>query len=394
MRILIALIVFFLAVPLAFASDQWPASQDALPTTDGDIYLGNLDQRIDALADAHTRTPSAASAASLAGALYHRYRVRGGLADAERAFVLADEALRTNDPDPEHYVLRATLYSGFHRFADALVDLDAAQALGMSADALMPARRDLALSQGKYRELSAMMASSDRTSERDFYGIAFDAHVLQLKGDSIGASKLYAQAQDAYIDTSPVPLAWLYVQQGAAILDTGDARRARHFFSAAYDRLPGYTLATEHLAETEALLGNVDRARTLYEEAIAASDDPAFIDALAKIEREAGNENLASQLEKRAREGWDTRLIAYPFAFSGHAIDYFIERGDTQRALALAHANIEQRRDIESLALLAEAESAAGNVEQACVALREAKATGFATPSLNRFESTFGRDCR
>ena len=109
----------------------------------------------------------------------------------------------------------------------------------------------------------------------DFHALAFEAYLLGLRGDAAGSEALYRRAQDAYADSSPVGLAWLYVQQGAALLEAGDPARARPFFEAARQRLPAYTLATEHLAETEALLGNDDRAGDLYREAIAASDDPA-----------------------------------------------------------------------------------------------------------------------
>ena len=363
----------------AFAAERWPASQDELPTTDGTIYLGNLDQRIVVLDALHQRRPDAAGAASLAGALYHRYRIRGGLGDAERAFALADEALAGNKPDPEHFLLRATLRSGFHRFAEAAADLDAAQARGMSTDKLHALRRELALSRGEYEVLRDGSATA---RARDFDALAFDAYLRELHGDDAGATRLYAQAQGVYADSSPVPLAWLYVQQGAALLEAGDARQARPFFAAAHARLPGYTLATEHLAETEALLGNSGRARELYREAITASGDPAFIDALAKLEFQAGNAEVAAQLAVQARDGWEARIAKYPTAFAGHAIDYFLDHDEPARALTLADENLKLRRDIVSLALVARAADAAGDVPRACAAWHEAEAIGLSPPSF------------
>lgn len=387
------LFALLLVIAPAFAAGHWPASQEDLPTTDGTIYLGNLDQRIAVLEALSARKPDAAGAASLAGALYHRYRIRGGLADAERALELADQALAGADPDPEYFVLRATLRSGFHRFAEAAADLDAAQARGMPAGKLASARRELALALGQYQALRDAFEAASSNAAVDFDSLAFNAHLLELQGDAAGATRLYERAQDAYADSSPVPLAWLYVQQGAARLEAGDAEGARPFFAAAHARLPGYTLATEHLAESEVLLGNAERARALYREAIAASDDPAFIDALAQLERQAGNGALAARLATQARTGWESRIAKYPAAFAGHAIEYFLGHDDPQRALALARDNLRLRRDIGSLALLARAADAAGAAEQACAAWRQTQASGLSPPSL-RDLAGLGQRCR
>jgi tetratricopeptide (TPR) repeat protein len=277
-------------------------------------------------------------------------------------------------------------------FAEAASDLDAAQALGASESALSSARRELALAVGDYAEAERLSAHPSASRISDFDRFAYAAHIRELRNDAAGASLLYAQAEAAYDDTNPVPLAWLYVQQGASSLEAGDLSRARRFFATAHARLPGYTLATEHLAETEAILGNSRRARALYREAIDASNDPTFIDALAALERKAGNGSLAAALERQAREGWERRIARYPAAFSGHAIDYFLDQGEPQRALALARENISNRRDIVSLALLARSAAAAGEIAEACEAWRQAEATGFAAPAL-RSISDLGRRC-
>lgn len=366
-----------LALPcLGWAQARWPADPGLLPTTAGDIYMGNLEARI-AVLERLARRGAPADAAMLAGLLYHRHRIRGGLEDAERAFVLVDRALSGADPEAAHYLLRATMRSGFHRFEGAAQDLDAAEAAGMPAAQLAPMRRDLLVSLGRYGALPSQAGVGD-----DFHALAFEAYLLGLRGDAAGSEALYRRAQDAYADSSPVGLAWLYVQQGAALLEAGDPARARPFFEAARQRLPAYTLATEHLAETEALLGNDDRAGDLYREAIAASDDPAFIDALAQLEARRGRAQEATALASRARAGWEARLQRHPHAFVSHAVDYYLDQGEAARAGALARDNAAMRRDIDSLLALAAAERAAGDAETGCAALGEAVATGLSPPTL------------
>ncbi len=370
-----------------------PASPRALPTTAGAIYLGNLDQRIGVLEALQQQSPGPAGAAMLAGALYHRYRVRGDLTDAERAMALADAAVAVADAPAEHFALRAAIRSGFHRFAEAGADLDIAQARGLPAQTLRAARQELALATGRYGDLRAALVAPAASVEPDFDALALRAHLRELQGDRAGAARDYRQAEAAYADTNPVPLAWLYVQQGIAWLEADDPRRARPYFAAAHARLPGYTLATEHLAETEALLGHSDRARALYHAAIAASGDPAFIDALARLERDAGHAALATQLAAQARSGWEARLAQHPQAFAGHAIEYFLEQGEIERALALARDTTRVRRDVSSLVLLARAAEAAGRRDEACGAWHEAHATGLAPPRL-RALSGYEDRCR
>lgn len=384
--------VLLLCCCSATAGQRWPADQAVLPTTAGGIYLGNLDARIGVVEAMRQRAPDAANAAQLAGLLYHRYRIRGALADAERAFELADAAVAGPDAAPDAYLLRATLRSGFHRFAEVAADLDAAAASGARPELLRRARQDLALSLGRYDALAPAFAAARAGLGEDFDTLAFHAHLRALHGDLAGSEALYARAQAAYADSSPVGLAWLYVQQGVQLLEAGAHARAGTFFEAARARLPGYTLATEHLAETEALLGNAARARALYREAIADSGDPAFIDALASLEAAAGNEALAARLALQARDGWERRLARHPQAFAAHAIDYFLAQGDTARARALALDNAAARRDIDSLVALAETERAAGNPGAACARWREATATGL-SPAVLRTLSWSG-DCR
>lgn len=80
-----------------------------------------------------------------------------------------------------------------------------------------------------------------------------------MLGDLPGASFWHRSAQDFYRDVSPFHLAWLYTQQGIAILRHGDFKSAQPFFAAALARLPSYYLAAEHLAECEMELGQLDQ---------------------------------------------------------------------------------------------------------------------------------------
>jgi tetratricopeptide (TPR) repeat protein len=370
---------------------SWPATLADVPTTAGDIYLGNLDARIAVLEAALGRTGLASAAraqlrTSLAGALYHRYRIRATLPDAEAALAALDAALADAPGDAAAFRLRATMRAGFHDFDGARADLSAARAAGASPDSLAEAEREIALGTGRYDLLAEPLATSTR-ADGDLYALAFRGNLRLQQGDLAGASAQFRRAQALYSDSSPVPLAWLHLQQGIALLRHGRHAEANSFFRAAHERLPGYTLATEHLAETEVELGRIDAARALYERVIADTGSPEFLDALAGLERAAGNAARAAELDARAAAGWDAWVARHPSAFAQHAIPYYLEQGKPARALELAKANIALRQDVGSWILLAQAADAAGDAPLACSARGSALATGLQPPELGEIAS-------
>ena len=339
----------------------YPATESEIATTAGSIYMGNLDAQIAAL----QRDDATAGSATLAGKLYHRYRITGRLADGERAAELLDLAIGRTPGDAEALALRATVHQAFHRFAAAQADLDRAAAAGLDPARAASMNRDLDLSLGRYARLSSDLARAGEPSP-EFDESAWRAHLLGLRGDVPGASLQYFRAQQAYADVSPVPLAWLYTQQGIALLEAGDVAHAREFFAAAHERLPDFYLATEHLAECEARLGRLDAARTLYQAVIAQTGNPEFDAALADVEQQRGNPLAANEARRRARAEFETLLSRHHDAYAQHAAEFLLVDGDSQRAHALALENFELRRDVGSAMLLVRTGIAVDDAKAAC----------------------------
>lgn len=371
------------------AATPWPARLADIPTTRGEIYLGNLDDRIAALDAAYQRSPRPALQVAQAGALYHRYRIRGRVQDAEAAQALLDQALAQEPRNVEALMLRATVLSGFHRFDDARKDLASAEAAGAKPAALVEARREISLATGRYPDLQADFERS-ADPEGSFYQLAFRGNLLLQQGDLEGASRQFHRAQALFTDSSPMPLAWLQVQQGIALLRNQRYEEAAVFFRAAHERLPGFTLATEHLAETQYRLGHYAAARLLYREVIADTASPEFIAALANVEEADGHAARAETLRAQASAAWSDWLQKHPAAFAQHAIPWFLDRGDKAMALKLAEQNIGLRQDVLSYILLALAEHAAGDDAGACRARASALATGLRPPELAQLEDFAG----
>lgn len=348
---------------------RYPLSPAQRVTTDAAIYLGNLDARIEVLqSDVDTgRQPS--RRAALAAGLLYRYRILGRLADAEAALALAEQAVVESSANADAWLTLASARSAFHLFSAAEQALQQARAMGAAAERWQPLQRDLQVALGDYAALAEDFAHSDQPVA-DFYELAHRADLRLLLGDLGGASFWYRTAQDLYIDVDPVPLAWLYTQQGIALLRHGDFAAARDFFAAAYARLPQYYLAAEHLAECEHALGNLDRARALYREVIAQTGNPEFQAALAAVERDAGNQEVADAALAAAERGYRDLLARHPAAYAQHAAEFFLERGQAEQALQLALQNAELRRDVGSLILRARSEAAAGQFDQACASVK------------------------
>ena len=369
----------------------WPISTSLYRTTSADIYLGNLDSRIVAL-EAQIAAGQHQRSVSLASALYHRYRVVGRLDDAERALALLRSRAMQDGLEAEGMLLYATALSGLHQFSEARDWLERARKAGISEGKAEGLAADIAVAIGDYDALRTEMGDSARPVD-EFYALAHRADLRLLQGDLGGASRLYLGAQTLYFDVNPVPLAWLHTQMGIALLRSGQASEARRFFSAAVERLPGYYLAEEHLAECETLAGEFDAARSRYRRVIAQTGNPEFIAALADLERRAGNDEEAARLSREAEAQYTALMQRYPDAFGQHAAEFLIQIGQAERADALAQANLKLRHDVGSWILMAQTAQAVGDMGRACTARTQAVQTALRPPELAELDALAPR-CR
>jgi tetratricopeptide (TPR) repeat protein len=374
---------------LAAQSRLWPIDPTLYRTTSGEIYLENLDARVETLRARLQRSALVVDRERLGGALYHRYRLLGRLADAEAALALVDDPAAPVE-SADGLLLRSIVLAGFHRFGEAEAALAAAEAAGADATTLRRHRNDIAVALGRYDRLADDFAASAQPVA-DLYELAHRADLRVLLGDVAGAERQYWAAQTLYADVSPVPLAWLHTQAGIALLRFGRIEEARRFFVAAVERLPGYYLAEEHLAECDATLGATDAARDRYRRVIAQTGNPEFIAALAELEADAGNDDEAARLQRQARDGYEAWLARHRAAAAQHAAEFFLATGDAQRAHALASDNAALRADVGSLLLLAQTADAAGRDGEACEHLTTARATRLSPPEMGEVDGLAAR---
>ena len=362
------------AIPVPYIPSPSPAQ---LSTTDPAIFMSNLDARIEGMRQRLAATDQPWLRLQLAANLLQRHEIRGGQDDLLAARRIAEAVPPDTPYRADALLLLARMDMAIHHFAAARDRVEEARRLG--GDAARASLLEATIERGTGGPGSLIAPDLPHATPQS---LAFEANRLVEKGDPHRAVLLLVDAQRRYQDTNPLPLAWLQVQQGIVYLRYQRYREARALFEAAWQRLPDYYLAAEHLAETELLLGNAGRAAELYRQVVRQTGDPVFYAALADAETVLGNRQAARQARRQAEQGFEQQLSVTPEAAYAHAAAYYLDRGDGPRARALATANAEHRSDPASLLLLAEAALATNRREDACRQLDQVRALGVRSPEM------------
>lgn len=369
------------------AGPNYPLSAEQRATTNPAVTLANLQSAISVLESRASSGADATAAYQLSAALLQRAQILGRASDLDTAREWAELAVAEGASDPNAWLALAGAQAAVHRFEAATQSLAKAKSLGLAAEVSAGLERDIRVALGDYQALTDELRQAAQPVG-DFAVLAHRADLLLLQGDLRGASLWLRTAQDFYHDVSPLPLAWLYSQQGIALLRFGHVAEARLFFAAAHQRLPTYYLATEHLAECEAKLGNLDRARELYAQVIEQTDNPEFMAALAELERRAGRSAQASDWAARADAGFRRLVQQDEAAYAAHAVDFWLNQPEANaEVLALARRNSERRADLASLILAVRAEFKWGQAGRGCALISRIDRLQLQPPEMQELEA-------
>ena len=330
-------------------------------TTAGVLAVSNLQAQIDGLEQqAAAKQLDVSGQAELIALVTQRGHVLGHIADYEGAEELAEQLTRDARDDGEAFLARARARATFHRFTDALTDLDEAQRLRAEPTLIDAERAAVFQAIGHYDDaLRIYREAAERRT--DFHSIGALAVLHAERGEVDAAECLFGESRGRYRGVSPFPLALLDFQRGLMWMTQGDLPRARIWFGAAHRRLPAYAPAQGHLAEVEAALGEPEAAIGRLLPLTISSDDPDYPAQLARILREVDRQQESSEWRARAAARYDELLARHPDAFADHAAEFWLEAGgDPHRALALAGRNLEVRQTPRADALLARASLAIG----------------------------------
>ncbi len=319
----------------------------------------------------------------LARALLGRSRLTGSFYDLARADAALQTAAVESPPGAGPLLSIATGNLALHRlgpigpalraFAGAAVQPGAderAEAAAMAGD--------VKFYSGDYAGARVDYARSAGIA--DGPGVAVRLAVLQKAMGELAAADA---TLDHALTARPTRRAHAMVllQRGGIALGRGDWAAARHAFETADAVFPGYWLVQAHLAQMQALSGDLDGAERGYRRILAgmAVPDPVVVDALATLRLAHGDVADAHRLAGQAGAIWQTRLRQLPEAAFAHAVEHELVLGDPARALDLAQRNFAARPNGDALLLLATAQLANSQPAAAALSIEALNHSGWRT---------------
>ncbi|MBX3485807.1 hypothetical protein [Phenylobacterium sp.] len=350
-----------LAATLAAAALPWlsscapqKAAAVAAPTPAPPTFARMLADYNAAVASGEAQTKARLSSAlvplELAGIYTERARLTGDYDDYARAEDLLARIEAELQPSDELCLAKARLHFALHRLARAKAVLDACpHVAGRPEDLAL--RADIAFYSGRYRDAGVIYrALANRTdTPQAFTQLALYSAKTGAPGEALA---FFEAAEKRYHGTSPIQLSWYALQRGLVEMDRGRFDEARALFALADQRMPGYWLNEEHMAEITHLRGDDAAARRLYEAVVKKTPAPEYLDALAALE----TPQAAKPLLDRAEAIYDARARRFPEAIAGHALDHYLSAApQPARALGLAEANFANRPYGDAAVALAKA---------------------------------------
>ncbi|MCA9707747.1 MAG: tetratricopeptide repeat protein, partial [Myxococcales bacterium] len=324
---------------------------------------------------------------NLASLYLTRARLTGDYDDYAKAEEALQKAFTVGPKDYGPYMVRAQLNYTLHRLDR--VDADFEHATRMpTRDGREQYRRNqfagnLAFQRGQYEQALQKLQAA-LTLKPTLSALASLALYHWKAGRFDEAEALYQQALGAHNGKDTEPLAWVHLQLGLMDLDRGRYDEALAHYREGEALIRGYWLIEEHIAEILTLTGKLEEAKALYTSIIERTDNPEFMDAMAGIARDAGDEAEAARWIARARAKYEAQLERYPEAAYGHALEHFLEFGeDPARTVELAERNHALRPNADAKRLLAEAYLAAGRTEDARATIEQALATPMRSADLH-----------
>ena len=324
-----------LALGGAFRSGGAAAAPDRLPAGVAEelqrgFAAGDTEAEIAGLQGELRLRPRDVKALETLGLAYlQRVRETGDASYYPKAAGVLHEALAVQPRDLIATAGLGQLALARHQFRRALT-------LGLRARSISPTTAgvygvigDAEIELGRYPQA---FAAFDRMTalKPSVASYARVSYARELIGDTEGAARAMELAASAAVGEHEA-FAWTHVQLGLLRLSTGHAADAARNMRVALASFPGYPFALDGLAQSEAALGHLRRARELEARAVARVPLPQYVAFLGDVEGALGFRAAAAK--QYALIGVIERLLAA----NGVRNDLDIALFDADHGLAPAH---------------------------------------------------------
>lgn len=201
------------------------------------------------------------------------------------------------------------------------------------------------------------------------------SRVNYLLGDTESAVEMMENAYNSGLksSTSKENIAWTQVMIGLYHFNQGEFDKAEKHYNNSMDILEDYYLGLEHLAELNAVRGNLETARQQYLKVIELNPAPEFYAALADVYEELGNTEKSEEYRKTAKSSLEKYVdegdVGYYRALANFYADNDIE---LDKALDLAKKDLELRKEIYAYDTLAWMYYKNKNLDSAKLLIRKA----------------------
>jgi tetratricopeptide (TPR) repeat protein len=322
----------------------------------------------------------------LAASWIQRARLTGSYDDYTVAQTILDEAVAMAPEGSGPLLTRARLHITLHRLDAAEADLGLADAAAFQPsgvpEQILAMRGDIAWQRGEL-DLSRELRREAEATASSVSGQAGLIADRWHRGDVQGADADWLALQESISTVQASMRSWVELQRGIIDLEYDRWDEAGAHFAEADALFGGHWLNREHQAEVLTLQGQTEQAVEIYLEVIDQTDSPEFMDALADIREEQGDQEAADGLRAEARARYTDQLARFPEAAAGHALDHLLAHGTAEEALALALTNAALRPYVPAQLQLVQAWLKAGEVEEAAATLEAVRETEWVSPEVH-----------
>lgn len=342
------------------------------------VNVPPMAEAIETVQERIKQNPHDAVSYTLLGNLYIRQaRETGDISGYNRAEESLNRALELLPGYGSAGASLASVYYARHEFAEAL-DL-ASQVYerdwrNTSALAIMG---DAQLSLGNYAEADEIYRKLEGTAESPAL-LARLANLNELKGNPEEALKLIRRAAGLTLNSSSTKenTAWYLLRVGDVYFNMGNIKDAGRYYEASLRVYDNYHLALAGLGKVRAAEGNYEESIAYYQRAVSIVPQPDFLAAL-------GDVYMADGQEEQARIQYETveaigDLAALNTQVYNRQLANFYSDHDMKlsKALDLALAELDARKDIFGYDAAAWAQYKNGNYQEAQSLIQQALVLG------------------